>query len=81
MIDEKEVLHLFIQSILQHIESIEDTDVDIETIKELKLLLSDNLAENGMVHVRKSLMNKTFHLSFSNYKDFMNKYEKGHLHN
>ena len=81
MIDEKEVLHLFIQSILQHIESLENTDVDNATIEELKLLLSDNVAEDGMVHVRKSLMNKTFHLSFSNYKDFMNKYEKGHLHN
>ena len=81
MIDEKDVLHLFIQSILQHIESLEDTDMDDATLKELKLLLSDNLAENGMVHVRKSLMNKAFHLSFSNYKDFMNKYEKGHLHN
>ncbi len=81
MIDEKDVLHLFIQSILQHIESIADTDVDIATIEELKLLLSDNVADNGMVQVRKSLMNKTFHLSFSNYKDFMYKYEKGHLHN
>ncbi len=81
MIDEKEVLHLFIQSILQHIELIENTDVEISTIEELKLLLSDNIAEDGMVHVRKSLLNKTFHLSFSNYKDFMNKYEKGHMHN
>ncbi len=81
MIDEKDVLHLFIQSILQHIDSIENSNVDKETIDELKLLLSDNLTEDGMVQVRKSLMNKTFHLSFSNYKDFMSKYEKGHLQN
>ncbi len=81
MIEEKDVLHIFIQSILQHIESLENSDVDIATIDELKLLLSDNVAEDGMVHVRKSLMNKSFHLSFANYKDFMNKYEKGHLHN
>jgi hypothetical protein len=81
MIDEEEVLHLFIKSILQHIESIENTDVDIATIEELKLLLSDNLAEDGMVHVRKSLMNKTFHLSFANYKNFLDKYEKGHMQN
>ncbi len=81
MIDEKDVLHLFIQSILQHIELIENTDVDITTIEELKLLLSDNIADNGVVHVRKSLMNKAFHLSFSNYKDFMKKYEKGHMYN
>ncbi len=81
MIDEKEVLHLFIQSILQHIELIENTNVDIAAIDELKLLLSDNIADDGIVHVRQSLMNKTFHLSFSNYKDFMNKYEKGHMYN
>ena len=81
MIDEQEVLHLFIQSIEQQIESMEEADVDIESIDELKLLLSDNLVDDGMVHVRKSLMNKTFHLSFSNYKDFMHKYEKEHLRN
>lgn len=81
MIDEKDILHLFIQSIIQRIESLEDTDVDSATVDELKLLLSDNIAEDGMIHVRKSLMNKTFHLSFSNYKYFMNKYEKGHMHN
>ncbi len=81
MIDEKDVLQLFIQSIIQRIESLEDTDVDYTTIDELKMLLSDNIAEDGMIHVRKSLMNKTFHLSFSNYKHFMNKYEKEHLHN
>jgi hypothetical protein len=49
MIDEKEVLQLFIQSILQNIESLENTDVDIATIDELRLLLSDNIAEDGMV--------------------------------
>ncbi len=81
MINEKEILHLFIQSIKQHIESLENTDVDNATVDELKLLLSDNIAEDGMIHVRKSLLNKTFHLSFSNYKHFMNKYEKEHLHN
>ena len=81
MIDEQEVLHLFIESILQNIESLENTDVDNATVDELRLLLSDNIAEDGMIHVRKSLMNKTFHHSFSNYKDFMNKYEKEHLRN
>jgi hypothetical protein len=81
MIDERDVLQLFIQSIIQRIESLEDTDVDYTIIDELKMLLSDNIAEDGMIHVRKSLMNKTFHLSFSNYKDFMHKYEKEHLRN
>ena len=81
MIDEQEVLHLFIQSIVQQIESMEETDVDIESIDELKLLLSDNLADDGMVHVRKSFMNKSFHLSFSNYKYHMNIFKKGNMNN
>ena len=81
MIDEQEVLHLFIQSISQQIESMENTDVDIAAIDELKLLLSDNIADDGMVHVRKSLMNKTFHLSFTNYKYYMNIFKKEHLNN
>ncbi len=81
MITEQEVLQLFIQSISYQIESMENTNVDIEAIDELKLLLSDNLVDDGIVHVRKSLMNKAFHLSFSNFKYYMDKYEKGHLSN
>ncbi len=81
MINEQEVLQLFIQSISYQIESMENTNVDIEAIDELKLLLSDNLVDDGIVHVRKSLMNKAFHLSFSNYKYYTDKYEKGHLNN
>ncbi len=81
MIDEEDVLKLFIQSIKQRIEILENIDVDSEIIDELKLLLSDNVVEDGMVYVRKSLINKTFHLSFSNYKDLMNKYENEHLRN
>ncbi len=81
MINEQEVLQLFIQSISYQIESMENTNVDIAAIDELKLLLSDNLVDDGIVHVRKSLMNKAFHLSFSHYKYYMDKYEKGHLNN
>ncbi len=81
MIDEQEVLDLFIESIVLQIEAMENTDVDAETIDELKLLLSDNIAGDGMVHVRKSLMNKTFHLSFSNYKYHMNIFKTKNLNN
>lgn len=81
MIEEEDVLKLFIQSIKERIENLENIDVDGTIIDELKLLLSDNIVENGMIHVRKSLMNKTFHLSFSNYKNVMNKYDNEHLRN
>ncbi len=81
MIDENDVLHLFIQSISQQIESMEDADMDVAAIDELKLLLSDNLDDDGVVNVRKSLMNKAFHLSFSNYKYHMNIYKRENLNN
>ena len=74
MINEKDILHLFIQSIKQHIESLENTDVDNATIDELKLLLSDNIAQDGMIHVRKSLMNKTFHRQNYNMDAVYNNY-------
>jgi len=83
MIDEKEILELFIQSIEQQIEALGDgyQDKDKAIFDELILLLSDNVSEEGEIHVRPSLLNKQFHLSFSNYKDFMLKYEKGYLCN
>ncbi|GAX59827.1 ATP-dependent exoDNAse (exonuclease V) beta subunit [Candidatus Scalindua japonica] len=81
MIVEKDVLQLFIQSIHQRIETLVDAGEDSEIIEGFKLLLSDNISENGTIHIRKSLMNKIFHLSFSNYRAFMHKYEKKHLQN
>lgn len=83
MIDEEEVLELFIQSIEQQIGSLGDAyQGENQTVfDELKLLLSDNVSEEGDIHVRPSLLNKQFHLSFSNYKDFMLKYEKEYLYN
>ncbi len=81
MIYDEETLELFILSIEQQIESLGDTCQDKGIIDELNLLLSDNISENGKIHVRPSLLNKQFHLSFSSYKDVMLKYEKGHLCN
>ncbi len=83
MINELDVLELFIQSIRQQIEAIEDmeTDQGNTILNELRLLLSDNISEDGKIHVRSSLLNKAFHLSFSNHKFYMSKYEREHLHN
>jgi hypothetical protein len=84
MINEKDILELFIKSIRTQIEALEDMDIDQDNtiLDELRLLLSDNnIAEDGNIHVRYSLLNKTFHLSFSNYKFFMSKYDKEHLRN
>ncbi|MHC4268305.1 MAG: hypothetical protein ACYSTS_07545 [Planctomycetota bacterium] len=83
MINEQDILELFIKSIRQQIEALEgmDTDPNNTVLDELKLLLSDNVSENGNIHVRSSLLNKAFHLSFSNYKFYMSKYDNEHLHN
>ena len=85
MINEQDILELFIKSIRQQIEALEDLDTDIDQdntiLDELKLLLSDNISEDGEIHVRSSLLNKTFHLSFSNYKFYITKFDREHLCN
>lgn len=81
MINEQDILDLFIQTIEQQIEFLEDMDHDKATLDELKLLLSDNVTEDGKIQIRSSLMNRHFHLSFSSYKDFMHRFVKGHLYN
>jgi hypothetical protein len=81
MINEQDIFELLIQSIEQQIDSLEDTSHDKAVHGEPKLLLSDNVTENGKIHIRSSLMNKHFHLSFLIYKDFLHRYVKGHLNN
>ncbi len=83
MINEQEILELFIESISLQIEALEDMDIDQDNtvLDELRLLLSDNVSEDGKINVRYSLLNKTFHLSFTNYKFYMSKYNIEHLCN
>ncbi len=81
MIEEQDILELFIQSIEQQIESLENTEYDKITLDELKLLLSDNVTKDGKIQTRYSLLNKYFHHSFKSYKDVMDRYTKGHMNN
>ncbi len=81
MIEEQDILELFIQSIEEQIDSMADTDHDEVVLDELKLLLSDNVMEDGEIYIRSSLMNKHFHLSFSSYRAFMRRFVKEHLNN
>ncbi len=83
MINEQDILELFIKSIRQQIEALEDmnTDHGDTALDELTMLLSDNVSTDGKIHVRYSLLNKAFHLSFSNYKFYMSKYDKEHRRN
>ncbi len=78
--DPDEYIKLF-RSIKKGIELLEANDPDNENIDELKLILSDNITQEGEIHSRSSLMNKNFHLFYSNYKDTMHKYNTGHMYN
>ena len=80
MIAAKE-LHEFIETVIQHIEHLEDNYPDNPNLDKLKLLLSDNVSEEGEIHIRPSLQNKKAHLLFLNCMDCMYKYKKGHLYN
>ncbi len=79
-IKQEEYVKLF-KSIKDGIELLEETDPDNENIDELKLILSDNVSQDGTIHNRSSLMNKNFHLFYLNYKDCIHKYKTGHMYN
>ena len=72
MIAEKE-LRNFIKDLIQHIKYLEDNDPDNPNIDELKLLLSDNVSEEGKIHIKSSQLNKQAHLFFSNCADYMDR--------
>jgi len=79
-INQEEYIKLF-KSIKKGIELLEASDPKNGNIDELKLILSDNVSQDGKIHNRSSLMNKNFHLFYLNYKDCMDKYNTGHLYN
>ena len=79
-IKQEEYIRLF-KSIKKGIELLEANDPKNENIDELKLMLSDNVSLDGKIYNRSSLMNKNFHLFYSNYKDCMHNYNTGHLYN
>ncbi len=80
MITEKE-LHKLIEAVMQQIEYLEDNYPDNPNIDKLKLLLSDNVSEDGDIYIRSSLQNKEAHLYFSNCADSMDRFEKENLYN
>ena len=70
-----------IKTITERIEYLENNDPDNPSLDELKLLLSDNIAKDGKIKVRFSLLNKKAHYHFSNYTNYLLRYEKEHLRN
>ena len=76
-----ETYSALIKTIKERIEYLENNDPGNPNLEELKLLLSDNVSKDGKIQVRFSLMNKKAHYHFSNYTDYLHRYEKEHLCN
>ncbi len=80
MLSEKEI-YKFIKALILRIKYIEDNDPSNPNLDKLKLLLLDNVTEEGKIRIKTSLLNKQAHLFFSNCTNHMYKYKKGHLYN
>lgn len=80
MLSEKEI-YKFIKALILRIKYIEDNDPYNPNLDKLKLLLLDNVTEEGKIRIKASLLNKQAHLFFSNCTNHMYKYKKGHLYN
>ncbi|MBS1258510.1 MAG: hypothetical protein MAG551_01569 [Candidatus Scalindua arabica] len=78
---EKDVYLALINTIVERIEYLENNDPDNANLEELRLLLSDNVSKEGKVQIRSTLLNKKAHHYFSNYTNYLNKYNKEHLCN
>jgi hypothetical protein len=80
MLSEKEI-YKFIKALILRIKYLETNDPDNPNLDKLKLLLSDNVSEEGKIRIRSSSLNKQAHLFFSNCTDHMYNYKKEHLCN
>ncbi len=80
MLSEKEI-YKFIKALIQRINYLETNNPDNPNLDKLKLLLADNVSEDGEIHIRSSLQNKEAHLYFSNCADYMDRFEKEDLYN
>ncbi len=80
MLSEKEI-YKFIKALLLRIRYLEDNDPDNPNHDKLKLLLLDNVTEEGKIRIKSSSLNKQAHLFFSNCTDHIYKYKKERLYN
>jgi hypothetical protein len=80
MLSEKEI-YKFIKALILRIKYLEANDPDNPNLDKLKLLLSDNVSEEGKIRIKPSSLNKQAHLFFSNCTDHMYNYKKKRLCN
>ncbi len=80
MLSEKEI-YKFIKALILRIKYLEDNDPDNPNLDKLKLLLSDNVSEEGKIRIKSSSLNKQAHLFFSNCVVYKDRFEKENLYN
>ncbi len=81
MITEKE-LHNFIKALIQHVEYFEDNYPDNPNLDKLKRILSENVSEEGEIHISSSLQSlKEVDIFLVNCTDYKDRFEKENLYN
>ncbi len=81
MLSEKE-LHNFIKALIQQIEYFEDNYPDNPNLDKLKRILSENVSEEGEIHISSSLQSlKEVDVFLTNCRDYKNRFEEENLCN
>ncbi len=81
MITEKE-LHNFIKALIKHVEYFEDNYPDNPNLDKLKRILSENVSEEGEIHISSSLQSlKEVDIFLVNCADYKDRFKKENLYN
>ncbi len=81
MITKKE-LHNFIKALIQQVEYFEDNYPDNPNLDKLKRIVSENVSEEGEIHISSSLQSlKEVDIFLTNCTDYQNRFEEENLYN
>ncbi len=81
MVTKKEI-HNFIKAVIQHVEYFEDNYPDNPNLIKLKRIVSENVSEEGEIHVSSSLQSlKEVDIFLTNCADYKDRFEKEDLYN
>ncbi len=81
MVTKKE-LHNFIKALIRHVEYFEDNYPDNPNLDKLKRIVSENLSEEGEIHIKSSLQSlKEVDIFLTNCADHMDRFEEENLYN
>jgi hypothetical protein len=81
MVTKKE-LHNFIKALIQQVEYFEDNYPDNPNLDKLKRIVSENISEEGEIHISSSLQSlKEVDIFLVNCTDYQNRFEEENLYN